>query len=139
MGATENATGAVPPEAVTGVNATTAVLIVRARAATACVATRSGLTVRLSVLLAWAPFASVIVTVYVVVVEAVLGVPEIKPVVGARLSAAGSAGEIAYANGAVPPVTVTGVNATAAVWAVRAFVATAWVAPIAGLIVKLKV
>jgi hypothetical protein len=57
---------------------------------------------------------SVTVTVYVVTPLVAVGVPTIVPLVEEKFRPAGSAGEILYASGAVPPVPVTGVKAVTA-------------------------
>src|SRR5512137_495727 len=69
-------------------------------------------TVTVSVAVA-APAAFVAVTVYVAVAAAALGVPEMTPVVGFRISPAGKAGVTAY-DATAPPVLV-GAFATIAV------------------------
>ena len=62
-GLTAKANGDVPPAFVTGVKAVTTLLRVRPLVATATAEVSAALTVRLKLLLACAPFASVTVTV----------------------------------------------------------------------------
>jgi O-antigen ligase len=77
VGETVKFRGAVPPAAVTGVKAVAAWFSVRVVVATAVVAERLLLTVRLKVAVAVALLASVTVTVKVVAERATVGVPEI--------------------------------------------------------------
>ena len=60
------------------------------------------------------PLASVMVTVKLLDAWETVGVPLIAPVDPLKLSPVGSAGETLYANGAVPPLPVTGVKEEAA-------------------------
>jgi hypothetical protein len=79
-----------------------------------CVAVTALFTVKLKLAVAVAPIASVTVTAYVAAVLAALAVPVMAPVLKEKLRPAGSAGEMLYASGAVPPVPVTGVKAVTA-------------------------
>ena len=83
----------MPPLPVTGVKAVAARFCVRTVVATACVAVTELLTVRLKVLLAVAPLASVTVTVKLEAAWVAVGVPVIAPVVVLKLSPAGRLGE----------------------------------------------
>jgi hypothetical protein len=136
-----NAYGVVPPEAVTGVNATIAVFCVPVRLAMDCVATSAALTVRLNVLDVVAPAASVIVIVRTVAACAAVGVPLIAPVVVFNVRPAGSAPPAVIANvyGVVPFAAVTGVNAGIATFTVPIVLGTACVLVSAGLTVSWNV
>ena len=131
--------GAVPPAAVTGVNATAAVPAVRALVANTWLVVTGPFTVRLNVWGVVAPKESETVTVKVVVANAAAGVPEMMPVAVFIVKVAGRAGVIAKVRGAVPPAAVTGVNGVTAVPAVSVVLGTAWVATTAGFTVRLKV
>jgi hypothetical protein len=115
-----NDNGAVPPDAVTGVNAGSAVFCVPVVLGTAWFATSAALIVRLNVFAAVAPAASVIVIVRTVAPCATVGVPVIAPVPAFSVRPAGSAPPAVIANvyGLVPPVAVTGVNEAIAVFCV---------------------
>src|SRR5579864_6549172 len=114
VGATLNVSGAVPPLPVTGVNGVAAWLMISAVDGTAVVAVTAPFTVRLNVLVAVAPLASVTVTVKVVAAIAAVGVPLTAPFEVLKLRPAGRLGATPKDSGAVPPAPVTGVNVVAA-------------------------
>lgn len=138
-----NVYGTVPPLAVTGENAASAVFTVPVLLATACVVVSAALTVRLNVFDEVALAASVTVTVNVVVASATVGVPLTCPELVLKLIPVGRVPPLrAKPYGVVPPVTVTGVNAAIAVLTVPVRLATACVVvsgAAAGLTVSPKV
>ena len=72
------------------------------------------MTAKAKVLASESPFASVAVTVYVVLAAVPVAVPLITPVEVFSESPAGKLGETEYVTGDVPPLKLTGVNAVTA-------------------------
>ena len=111
-GLIENVKGAIPPLAVTGVNAVNAIVLINVLLATACTVTNAGGNIsKLKVLLLVAPALSVTVMTKLFCAKDTLGVPEIKPVAVFNVNPAGSAGLIEYTKVPIPPVPLTGLNA----------------------------
>lgn len=112
-GETEKLRTPVPPVAVTGVNAVTAMLCVIVLDAIACVTTNNlGSTVREKVLeLDCEGLAeSVTVTVWVVAVLDCVGVPDTEPLELLKVKPEGKLGLMMKVSGGVPPPAVTGVK-----------------------------
>ena len=78
----------------TGINDVTAWFNVSAVETTFCVAETEALTVRLNDALDVAPFVSVTVTLYVVAVDAIVGVPLTAPLEEEKVRPTGKAGEM---------------------------------------------
>ena len=105
----------MPPLPVTGVNDGARSFCNNTVVGTASVVVNDTASIfKRNVLLLVCATASVTVTVYVVAIVAMLGVPEICPLAVLNINPAGNVGLIANTNAGTPPVAVTGINAVAA-------------------------
>ena len=125
-----NVNGAIPPLAVTGVNAANAIVLIRLLLGTFCTVISAGGSIsKLKVLLLVAPELSLTVITKLFCAKDTLGVPEIKPVAVLSVNPVGSAGLTEYVKVPKPPVPLTGLNAVAATLCVSVLLAMSSVDP----------
>lgn len=115
----------VPPVAVTGVNALAAIPLVKVVLGIACTITIcAGKTLSENVPLTDWPAESVTVIVYIVFALDTVAVPDMAPLDVLKLSPLGNGVLILYNKGLTPPVTLIGVNVTAATFCVNSLLGT---------------